>query len=164
MTARPSDWWNLPRQSSSSRKGKSMTTQANKLLRLRQFITENLRIQRGGGQTPPYIDVSNSIVDICSRQNHAVFARRGCGKTLLLHDSNRHLDPSIKSVYLNCEDFKHHSFPNVLIEILDALFAELEKHLTGWFGKKRRSRQLITGIRNATGAAFEGGKGRRLYK
>jgi len=23
-------------------------------------------------------------------------------------------------VYLNCEDFKTHSFPNVLIEILDA--------------------------------------------
>ena len=100
-----------------------------------------------GGETPPYIDVSNAIVDICARQNHAVFARRGCGKTLLLHDSNRHLSPSIKSVYLNCEDFKHHSFPNVLIEILDSLFAELEKHLTGWFGKKRRSRQLIQRIR-----------------
>ena len=49
----------------------------------------------------------------------------------------------IQSVYLNCEDFKHHSFPNVLIEILDALFHELENNLSGWFGKKRRSRQLI---------------------
>ena len=66
---------------------------------------------------------------------------------LLLHDSSRRLDQSIKSVYLNCEDFKHHSFPNVLIEILDALFAELERHLTGWFGKKRRSRHLIQNIR-----------------
>lgn len=124
-----------------------MTTQDQKLLRLRQLITENLRIQRGGGKIPTYIDVSNAIVDVCSKQNHAIFARRGCGKTLLLHDSNRHLHPSIKSVYLNCEDFKHHSFPNVLIEILDALFAELEKHLTGWFGRKRRSRQLIQDIR-----------------
>src|SRR6516162_6158128 len=129
-------------------KESTMATEDRKLLRLRQLITENLRIQRGGGDIPTYIDVSNAIPDVCSKQNHAVFARRGCGKTLLLHDSNRHLDSSIKSVYLNCEDFKHHSFPNVLIEILDALFAELQKHLTGWFGKKKRSRQLIQGIRS----------------
>jgi Cdc6-like AAA superfamily ATPase len=124
-----------------------MSSKNPKLLRLRQLITENLRIQRGGGETPTYIDVSNAIADICARQNHAVFARRGCGKTLLLHDSSKRLPSSIKSVYLNCEDFKKHSFPNVLIEILDALFGELERHLTGWFGKKKRSRQLIQGIR-----------------
>jgi hypothetical protein len=75
------------------------------------------------------------------------FRARGCGKTLLLHDSSRKLDETTKSVYLNCEDFKRHSFPNVLIEILDALFGELERHLTGWFGKKKRSRQLIQAIR-----------------
>jgi hypothetical protein len=34
-----------------------------------------------------------------------------------------------------------------LIEILDALFAELERQLTGWFGKKKRSRELIAQIR-----------------
>jgi hypothetical protein len=34
-----------------------------------------------------------------------------------------------------------------LIEILDALFAELERRLTGWFGKKKRSRELIGQIR-----------------
>jgi hypothetical protein len=118
-----------------------------KLTRLRQIITENLRVQRGGSEDLPYIDVSNALVDACARQNHTIFARRGCGKTLLLHDSTRRLDVSIKSVYLNCEDFKRHSFPNVLIEILDALFGELEKHLTGWFGKKKRSRDLIQQIR-----------------
>jgi hypothetical protein len=65
----------------------------------------------------------------------------------LLHHSGRELDPSIKCVYLNCEDFKRHSFPNVLIEILDALFGELEGHLIGWFGKKKQSRNLMAGIR-----------------
>jgi hypothetical protein len=34
-----------------------------------------------------------------------------------------------------------------LIEILDALFSELEKHLTGWFGRKKRSKDLIADIR-----------------
>ena len=118
-----------------------------KLLKLRQLITENLRVQRGGNDELPYIDVGNALVDASARQNHTIFARRGCGKTLLLHHSTRTLDDSIKSVYLNCEDFKRHSFPNVLIEILDALFGELERHLSGWFGRKKRSRQLIQRIR-----------------
>lgn len=124
-----------------------MASQAQKLLNLRQLITENLRIQRGGDKTPPYVDVSHALADVCAKQNHAVFARRGCGKTLLLHYSSKQLDPSIRPVYLNCEDFKQHSFPNVLIEILDALFGELEHNLTGWFGKRKRSKQLIQGIR-----------------
>jgi hypothetical protein len=128
-----------------------MNSSDPKLREMRRLITENLRIQRDSTQQPPYIDVSNVLADITARQNHAVFARRGCGKTLLLHHSTKHLDASIRSVYLNCEDFKHHSFPNVLIEILDALFAELEKHLTGWFGKKRRSRELIQQIRSELG-------------
>ncbi len=95
----------------------------------------------------PYIDVSNAMNDVKARQNHAIFGRRGCGKTLLLHSSARVLPPEIQRVYLNCEDFKRHSFPNVLLEILDALFSELEKHLGGWFGKKRQCRDLIEGIR-----------------
>ena len=88
--------------------------------------------------------------DVAARQNHAIFGRRGCGKSLLLHYSAKILPPEIKSVYLNCEDFKKHSFPNVLIEILDALFGELEKNLTGWFGRKKKSRGLISDIRSGS--------------
>jgi hypothetical protein len=120
---------------------------AKALKSLRLAINENLRVQRGGAKPVPYIDVSNSLSDVSARQNHAVFGRRGCGKTLLLHYSAEHLGSDIRPVYLNCEDFKKHSFPNVLIEILDALFAEIQRQLTGWFGKKKRSRELIIQIR-----------------
>jgi hypothetical protein len=82
-----------------------------------------------------------------AKQNHAVFARRGCGKTLLLHDSAKRLTPDVRRVYLNCEDLKHHTFPNVLIEILDALFVELDRYFSGWLGKKRRSKQIISRVR-----------------
>ena len=118
------------------------------LAKLRTVINENLRVQQSGAKPIPYIDVSGAMSDICARQNHAVFARRGCGKTLLLHHSASNLPDGVKAVYLNCEDFKHHSFPNVLIEILDALFAGLASHLSGWFGKKKRSRELIDEIRS----------------
>jgi len=117
------------------------------LRKLRLVITENLRVERGGAETVTYIDVSNALNDIAARQNHAVFGRRGCGKTLLLHYSASQLPPETRRVYLNCEDFRKHSFPNVLIEILDALFKELQAQLTGWFGKKKRSRELIAKIR-----------------
>jgi hypothetical protein len=115
--------------------------------KLRTVITENLRVQRGGAEPVPYIDVANVIGDVAARQNHAIFGRRGTGKTLLLHHSAANLPAGIRTIYLNCEDFKKHSFPNVLIEILDALFGELEQHLSGWFGKKMRSKQLIADIR-----------------
>lgn len=114
---------------------------------LRTAINESLRVQRGGAEPIDYVDVSNAITDITARQNHVVFGRRGCGKTLLLSKSASKLDKSIATVYLNCEDFKNHSFPNVLIEILDALFSELETHLSGWFGRKRKSKTIIASIR-----------------
>lgn len=47
---------------------------------------------------------------------------------------------------MNCEDFKQHSFPNVLIEILRAIFIEIDRNLSGWFGKKKRSKEIIRDI------------------
>jgi len=32
--------------------------------------------------------------------------------------------------------------------ILDALFGELEEHLSAWFGRKKRSKELIKKIRS----------------
>jgi hypothetical protein len=130
-----------------------MTPESLKKLRL--AINESSRVQRGGADPISYIDVSNSLIDVAARQNHAVFGRRGCGKTLLLHDSAKKLPADIRAVYMNCEDFKKHSFPNVLIEILDALFAQLQLELTGWFGRKRRSRQLVVEIRKELRALQE---------
>ena len=115
------------------------------LSRLREVISENLRVQRGGSPVQ-YISVGTALQDAKSKQNHAIFARRGCGKTLLLHDSARHLSSDGKAIYLNCEDFKRHSFPNVLIEILSSIFRELDRNLSGWFGKKTRSKKIIQDI------------------
>lgn len=116
-----------------------------KLELLRRIITENLRVQRDG-EDINYISIGTALQDAQTRQNHTVFARRGCGKTLLLHHSSRILSNDVRAVYLNCEDFKRHTFPNVLIEILVALFTEIESHLTGWFGRKRQSKEIIAGI------------------
>src|SRR5437773_11798811 len=77
------------------------------LARLREVITENLRIQRSGPRSIPYIDVSHALPDARSRQNHVIFGRRGCGKTLLLDNAAETIYPDRKTIYLNCEDFKN---------------------------------------------------------
>ena len=119
----------------------------DKLSKLRQVITENLRVQRAV-ELVEYVSVGSALEDVCAKQNHTIFARRGCGKTLLLHHSSRILPKEIRSIYLNCEDFKRHTFPNVLIEILSSLFKEIKGNLSGWFGKKRRTRELIQDVLN----------------
>ena len=115
---------------------------------LRTIVQESLRVQRDSPEPVDYIDVSNAVSDAVARQNHVIFGRRGCGKTLLLHFSAKKVRSDIRVVYVNCEDYKQHSFPDVLIEILDQLFGELESNLSGWFGKKKRSRELIQEIRS----------------
>ncbi len=130
-----------------------MSTQVE---RLRRVVQESIRVQRGGSETIEYVDVTRALADAVTRQNHVVFGRRGCGKTLLMQTAQQRVDPDIRVVYINCEDYKQHSFPNVLIEVLDALFAELEKNLTGWFGRKKKSRDLIWQIREDLSKLKEG--------
>jgi hypothetical protein len=52
----------------------------------------------------------------------------------------------MRAVYLNCEEFKRHSFPNVLIEILRFLFQALDRNMKAWFGRKKKSKELLRGI------------------
>lgn len=130
-----------------------MSTQVEQL---RRIVQENIRVQRGGTDAIGYVDVSRALSDMVSKQNHVVFGRRGCGKTLLLQAGQQKVDADVRVVYINCEDYKQHSFPNVLIEILGALFEELEKNLSGWFGRKKRSRELIVQIRAELTALKDG--------
>lgn len=129
---------------------------SSKVENLRRIVQENIRVQRGGSEPIDYVDVSRALSDMVAKQNHVVFGRRGCGKTLLLQATRQKADKDVRVVYINCEDYKQHSFPNVLIEILDALFEELEKNLSGWFGRKRRSRELIREIRAELARLKEG--------
>jgi Cdc6-like AAA superfamily ATPase len=120
---------------------------STKVQSLRMVVQEGIRVQKGGADTIEYVDVTRALSDVIARQNHVIFGRRGCGKTLLLHAADRRLPEHIRVVYINCEDYKQHSFPNILIEILDRIFAEMERHLAGWFGRKRKSKQIIGEIR-----------------
>ena len=118
---------------------------SKKIDNLRTIITENLRIQRHS-EDVEYVDTNNLIGDLKAKQNHVVFARRGCGKTLLLFKSADQTPDNTRVIYLNCEDFKRHSFPDVLLEILESIFVEIRRNLNSWFGKKRALRDIVDKI------------------
>ena len=123
-----------------------MTVTSSKLAKLRNVINENLRTQITSAEVQ-YISYGHVLSDASAKQSHCIFARRGCGKTLLLHESRKGLSADLRAIYINVEDFKHHSFPNVLIHILDKVFGELERNLRAWFGEKKRLRQILGELR-----------------
>jgi len=127
-------------------------TDKTKIEKLRTVITESLRVQQGGAADIAYIDVRGNISAAVSRANHVIYGRRGTGKTLLLHEVQRKLPPEYRIIYINCEDYKLHSFPNVLIELHDQIFKELERNLTAWFGPKRKLKTVIEDIRKQLNA------------
>ncbi|ASP35689.1 hypothetical protein [Labrenzia sp. VG12] len=120
---------------------------ADEILKLREIITENLRIQKHS-ESVTYVDTDSLILDLRAKQNHAVFARRGCGKTLLMFKSAEQASEDVRTIYLNCEDFKRHSFPDVLLVILESVFSELQANCHGWFGRKRRLKQIVQEVIN----------------
>jgi hypothetical protein len=125
-----------------------------RLKNLRKVIGENTRVQKGGAMPIAYIDVANSLSDVGFRQNHVIFARRGCGKSLLLHTSATEAPSSTVVVDINCEDFKLHSFPNVLIEILDSIFKNLERDSSTWkiWSNQAKAKRIMSALRKELSA------------
>ncbi len=120
--------------------------------RLRKIITESLRVQRHGPKQVGYVDSSNALADAGAKQNHVIFGRRGCGKSLLLQESSKQIEKENGGlvVPINCEDYKNHSFPNVLIEILDIIFDKLGMGVGSltFFGKKKKAKKIIFNIKH----------------
>lgn len=113
-----------------------------------RIIQENLRIQKSGAEKIQYIDSSGMLAAVGTRQNHVIFARRGCGKTLLLETSESILPKTTLAVYINCEDYKNHSFPNVIIEILNSALLKIEEKIPRrWFiFRNTKAKKIIENI------------------
>jgi len=93
------------------------------ITKLVTHIEENLRASPSSGL--PFVDSRHSRTRLLSKQNHIVYGRRGAGKTTLIgstKDAPDHLD-----IYLNLEDYKDITFPNIVIRILIEMFDALEQ-------------------------------------
>lgn len=97
----------------------------SEIAKLVTCIEENLRASPSSGL--PFVDSRHSRARLLSKQNHIVFGRRGAGKTTLvssIKESPNHID-----IYLNLEDYKDITFPNIVIHILLEMFTMLDQKI-----------------------------------
>jgi hypothetical protein len=93
------------------------------ITKLVTFIEENLRASPTAGLD--FVDSRSCQTRVLSKQNHVVFGRRGAGKTSLARSIGR--DGGHVDIYLNLDDYKDITFPNIVIRILIELFEFLHK-------------------------------------
>lgn len=98
----------------------------NETAKIVTYIEENLRASPSAGLR--FVDSRHFRSRLLSKQNHVVFGRRGAGKTSLV-SSARGFDGHV-DVYLNLEDYKDITFPNIVIHILLRLFASLNDKIS----------------------------------
>jgi hypothetical protein len=109
------------------------------LSKLAVYIDENIRVSKKGGL--PFVDTRGFQNRLLAKQNHIVFGRRGAGKTSLVNSLQG--KPGIATLYVNLEDYKDISFPNILIKVLTVLFRGLADRLEArpfWWLTPRASR------------------------
>ncbi len=112
--------------------------------KLLTHIEENLRA--GRKTKVAYHDPAGWGDRIGNKQNHVVFGRRGAGKTLLTSTLGSRQSDKELSIYINLEDYKDISFPNVLVKVLSLLLEGIyESRRKRWpylFWLPWRSRKL----------------------
>jgi hypothetical protein len=99
--------------------------ESEQIVKLTKYIEENLRASPTAGIS--FVDARQQKERLSSQQNHVVFGRRGAGKTSLLKSALGGIDHV--DVYLNLEDYKDITFPNIVIHILAELFSVLKERI-----------------------------------
>lgn len=97
--------------------------------KLVNYIEANLRSSTTAGLK--FVDSRNFSSRLANTQNHVIFGRRGSGKTSLLNSIIE--NKSIINIFINLEDFKDITFPNILLYILMTTFNKLRKEIDNTF-------------------------------
>lgn len=100
--------------------------QQDEIRKLTNYIEENIRSSKSSGLR--FVDTRNFLSRLSLKQNHVVYGRRGSGKTSLVKapiGSGNHVD-----VYIDVEDFKDITFPNVVIRILLQMFSVIDTKIS----------------------------------
>lgn len=97
-------------------------TELDKLI---TYVEENTRADQVSGIE--FIDPRNFRNKVKGKQNYVVFGRRGAGKSTLLKTLLE--DSTVLTVYVNLEDFKDITFPNIIIKVLLSFFDNIIEEL-----------------------------------
>ncbi len=97
----------------------------SQLDKLITYVEENTRADQVSGIE--FIDPRNFKNKVKGKQNYVVFGRRGAGKSTLLKTLKE--DSSVLTIYVNLEDFKDITFPNIIIKVLLTFFTSIVEEL-----------------------------------
>lgn len=116
------------------------------------FLKERPRATRHDNRT--YIDTGNNLKLIILPRHTVVFGRRGSGKTMLLSELAKKAESNKQGVvWIDVDDYKTLTFPDILIQILRSLFkalaADVRKYVP-WYALHRhiKNRKHLRGLRN----------------
>ncbi|MCZ7580880.1 MAG: hypothetical protein M5U21_08685 [Fimbriimonadaceae bacterium] len=112
-------------------------------------LEEHLRATQKAGLT--FVDPRHLRRSLASKQNHAIFGRRGAGKSTFVKSllgteaTREHL-----AIYVNLEDYKDISFPNIILHVLRASFREVAASIKRsaflwWFTAEKRRAVSVLG-------------------
>jgi len=123
-------------------------TEIQKLIR---YIEENTRADKVSGID--FIDPRNFKPKVQGKQNYVVFGRRGAGKSTLLKTLSS--ENGNFSIYVNLEDYKDISFPNIIIKVLTRMFDDSVKGLNKEiglfpFGRYLKKRKIVKQLKKAS--------------
>ena len=95
------------------------------LNKLTTYLEENTRADKVSGIE--FIDPRNFKEKVRGKQNYVVFGRRGAGKSTLLKTLNKY--ENSLTIYVNLEDYKDITFPNIIIKVLVTFYKEISSKL-----------------------------------
>jgi len=76
-----------------------------------------------------YIDIDNNLNKIWNKTNHIIFWRRWAWKSTLIFEWEKTLNNNKlnTSIWIDCEEYKNHSFPKVIVEILLIILKRIDE-------------------------------------
>lgn len=127
-------------------------TQNSDIQKLTAYIEENTRTSVTSGIS--YIDPRNLRNRVTLKQNHIIFGRRGAGKSSLIKTVRDVSEKKYLYAYINLEDIKDVSFPNILIHVLNTfqqdICAQLRNETRFYqFGKKKKVKKVASILNSA---------------
>jgi len=120
-----------------------------KFKKLKVKIEEFRRTTKEKAENITYVDFGNNLDTVLAAANVVIYGRRGSGKTTLLAKgfSSANNDKR-KSIYIQCEVYKDHTYPNLLINILIQIFKQINLNLNafplskGWRLRKELNSEI----------------------
>lgn len=97
------------------------------IAKLRSRIDEVARTTKEKSKEVKYVDIDGNLKKLKSLSNFVIYGRRGSGKTTLLLKSFDSLDRDVLQIFIQCETYKEHTYPNLLINILMQIFKQIKK-------------------------------------